>query len=80
MAGLAAEVTQIEAYVQWSIKFRFRTDTFAARRHSLAAAAVGHSHGEYRPDVVGPECRGLIGNRQTRYAGHGTAAAIPGGP
>ena len=69
MAGYAAEVTQIETYVQWSNRFRFKVDTFAsgADIHSRPIPS-GLRNGEYRPDAVGPEMPPrLVGNRSTRY-------------
>jgi outer membrane protein TolC len=69
MAGVAAEVTQLEAYVQWSARFRLRMDTFAsgADIHSRALPS-GMQNGDYRPGAVGPEMPArLVGSRSTRY-------------
>lgn len=69
MAGLASDVTQLEAYVQWSQRFRFRVETFAtgADIHSRTIP-VGVQNGEYRPGAIGPEMPSeLFGSRSTRY-------------
>lgn len=70
MAALASEVTQLEAYAQWSIKFRFRVETFAAGGdiHSRPIPS-GNNEGEYRPAAVGPEMPTLmVGDKHARSA------------
>jgi outer membrane protein TolC len=68
MASLASDVTRLEAYAQWSIRFRFRVETFASggdihARHIPA----GSKEGEYRPDAIGPEMPvTLFGDRASR--------------
>lgn len=69
MASLAAEVTQLEAYIQWSNRFRLRMDTFAvgADIHSRPLPS-GQQNGEYRPGAIGPEMPArLVGSRSSRY-------------
>jgi len=68
MAGLAAEVTRLEAYVQWAHCFRLRTQTFAvgADIHSRPIPP-GSKDGDYRPDAMGPEMpTHFFGDRKTR--------------
>lgn len=70
MAGLAAEVTRLEAYIQWSLRFRFRSFTFASAGdiHSKPIPS-GSKDTDYRPDAIGPEMPvELFGNRKTRSA------------
>jgi outer membrane protein TolC len=69
MAGMAAEATQLEAYIQWSTRFRLRVDTFAtgADIHSRALPS-GMQNGDYRPGAIGPEMPArLVGSRSSRY-------------
>jgi hypothetical protein len=68
MAALASEATRLEAYAQWSIKFRFRVETYAAGGdiHSRPIPS-GQNEGEYRPGAVGPEMPTLmVGNKHAR--------------
>lgn len=68
MASLAADVTRLEALIQWAHKFRFRVETFAgaADIHSRPLPP-GSKDGEYRPDVIGPEMpKTLIGDKYAR--------------
>jgi outer membrane protein TolC len=68
MAGIASEVTRLEAYAQWSLRFRYRSQTFASGADIHARPIPpGHRDGEYRPDAIGPEMpANMFGNRQTR--------------
>ena len=68
LAGLASEVTRLEAYIQWSLRLRYRTTTFAngADIHSRSLPP-GSKDGEYRPDAVGPEMPPtMFGDRNSR--------------
>ncbi len=68
MASLASDVTRLEAFAQWSIRFRFRVETFAsgADIHTRHIPA-GSKDGEYRPDAIGPEMPvTLFGDRASR--------------
>ena len=70
MAGLVGEVTRLEAFVQWSLRFRYRTQTFAsgADIHSRSIPH-GSKDGDYRPDAIGPEMpSNLFGPRKERTA------------
>jgi len=68
MASLASDVTRLEAYSQWSVRFRFRVQTFAAGGDIHARTIPsGSKDGDYRPDAIGPEMPTMmVGNRQTR--------------
>ena len=68
MASRAADVTQLEAYIQWSNRFRLRTQTFAASAdiHTRPIPS-GRWEGEYRPDAIGPEMpANVFGHRKNR--------------
>ena len=68
MASLASEVTRLEAYAQWSIKLRYRAETFAsgADIHSRPLPS-GSKDNDYRPDALGPEMpTHMFGSRATR--------------
>jgi outer membrane protein TolC len=68
MASIATDVTRLEAYAQWSLKIRLRTQTFASGG-DLHARTIppGHRNGDYRPDALGPEMpTNMFGNRSSR--------------
>jgi outer membrane protein TolC len=68
MASLASDVTRLEAYAQWSIRFRFRVETFASGADIHARhIPAGSKEGEYRPDAIGPEMPvTMFGDRAAR--------------
>jgi outer membrane protein TolC len=68
MASIATEVSRLEAYSQWSVKLRFRTNTFAAGGDiHVRPIPPGHRDGEYRPDAIGPEMPPfMFGNKSAR--------------
>jgi len=68
MASLFSDVATLEAYAQWSIRIRYRAETFAsgADIHSRVLP-YGSKDGSYRPDSLGPEMPvQMVGSRTDR--------------
>jgi hypothetical protein len=70
MANIAAQVTLLEVDVQWVIRLRYRTQTFASGADiHTRPIPQGSRDGDYRPDAVAPEMpTHMFGKREDRTA------------